>query len=240
MPWVAAVGAAVIGAGASLYGAYEGKQAADKQAKATRLAAQNSMNQFYQTRSDLAPYRAAGLNAENILAGKIAAGPGDFRKSPGYDFRLNQGINALDRGAASRGNLLNGGASKALTRYGQDYATNDYDNFLSRYYNSLVPLQNQASMGLGAAETTGQFGANAVNNQGNLLMAGANASGAGNAALAGGAYGIGGALNTGTDNMLAYKQYQDIQNYFNSQSKATNPNLVPTFENTLYQGPRTQ
>lgn len=193
---------AAISAGSAIYGAYEGKQASDKQAKADKLAAQNAMDQFYQTRTDLAPYRAVGVNALAKYSGMLATGPGDYRESPGYQVRLKQGLNAIRYGAAARGLLGSGGTDKALMRYGQDYATNDYGNFMADWYNRLNATGNLANTGLGAAETTGQFGANAVNNAGNYNVLSAEASGGGNAALAGAGYGIAQTGNALLDNYM--------------------------------------
>ena len=49
----------------------------------------------------------------------------------------------MERSAASKGSLLSGGSLKAAQRYGQDYATNEYDNFLRRYYDRANFAQNQ-------------------------------------------------------------------------------------------------
>jgi hypothetical protein len=52
--------------------------------------------------------------------------------SPGYEARFNQGLQARERGAAGRGSLLSGGTLKALNRYGQDYASNEYGNYVKQ------------------------------------------------------------------------------------------------------------
>jgi hypothetical protein len=157
---------------------------------------------YDQTRADLAPWREAGANALKTLQDKINAGPGEFEKSPGYDFRLSEGTKALERGAAAKGGLLSGGASKALVRYGQDYATNDYDNFLARYYQSLSPLQNLSASGGNAAAQTGQAAIQTGQSIGqNTIAAGnAQAGGAINHANA-----ITGGINSGVNNYLMWK-----------------------------------
>jgi len=108
---------------------------------------------FDQSREDTAPWISAGKNALTSLQDKMAAGPGDFETSPGYQFRLEEGQKAIERGAAARGGLLGGAEQKALTRYGQNYATGDYDNFLRRYYDSLNPDQSLAGIGQSTATT---------------------------------------------------------------------------------------
>lgn len=48
--------------------------------------------------------------------------------SPSYDFRFNEGQRALDRSAAARGRLFSGATGRAQTRYGQDFASQEFEN----------------------------------------------------------------------------------------------------------------
>ena len=89
----------------------------------------------------------AGQNALKKYAGMVDAGPGDYTKSPGYDFRFNEGLNALQRTQAAKGKLNSGETDKWAIQYGQDFATNDYDNFLNRYYQSLEPHRDLSKTG---------------------------------------------------------------------------------------------
>ena len=61
---------------------------------------------------------------------------------PGYDARFNQGLIANERSAAAQGSLLSGGTQQALNRYGQDYASNEYNNYVNQ---QLQARQQQAS-----------------------------------------------------------------------------------------------
>jgi hypothetical protein len=54
------------------------------------------------------------------------------QNDPGYDFRLQQGLDQIRADAASKGVLMSGGTDKALTRYAQDYASNEYKNVYDR------------------------------------------------------------------------------------------------------------
>src|SRR4030095_4612225 len=56
----------------------------------------------------------------------------DFTGSPGYQFRLGEGLKALERSAAARGTLLTGGTLKGLERYGQGFASNEFANEYAR------------------------------------------------------------------------------------------------------------
>src|SRR5436190_905952 len=56
----------------------------------------------------------------------------DLQNEPGYQARYQMGLQGLERGAAAQGSILSGGTQKALARYGQDYASNEYSNAYNR------------------------------------------------------------------------------------------------------------
>lgn len=172
MSFVSGIVGAVTGADAS-------RSAANTQADASKDATQIQLQMYEEGRQDTAPWREAGENALKTLQDKIATGPGDYTKSPGYDFRLGEGVKVLDRSGSAKGNVLSGAQQKALTRYGQDYGTNDYQNFLANYYQSLTPYQSLAGQGMTTANTAAT--------QGNQVGAniGANTINSGNAQAAG-------------------------------------------------------
>lgn len=92
------------------------------------------------------------------------AAPGDryggFYASPGYQFRLDEGGRAMDRSAAARGMLLSGAQNKALTRYGQGVASDEFNQYANA-------LRNIAGLGQVSGQTAGgaasQYGVNAAN-----------------------------------------------------------------------------
>ena len=51
---------------------------------------------------------------------------------PSYNWRVDQGVKALDRSAASRGRLRSGAQDQAITQFGQDMATQEYQNAFNR------------------------------------------------------------------------------------------------------------
>jgi hypothetical protein len=61
-----------------------------------------------------------------------------FQTSPDYQFRMKEGVNALDRSAASKGMLLSGAQTKATQQYGGDLASGEYNN----YFNKLLNMSN--------------------------------------------------------------------------------------------------
>lgn len=207
---VAVVGGAVIASQAARSGANAqadaARDAANATANATAESVAESRRQYDLARADMTPWRESGVNALAKLVNKVNAGPGDYTKSEGYDFRLSEGNKAIERSAAARGSVLSGGTLKALTRFGQEYATSDYDNFLRRYYESLNPLQSLAGVGQSSSAQTASLGAQSAANIANTTMAGA--SGVSNALLQGGQAQAAGAINqaniyTGATNSIA-------------------------------------
>ena len=159
----------------------------DKQLVAQRDALDQQMafqrEMYEKTRADFAPYRESGvanLNQLNTLLGiggnTGAADYGRFRtadftntdflanKDPGYGFRMSEGLKAVDRQAAARGGLISGNALKASQAFGQDMASQEYNNAFNRYQtvrgNTLQPFQMGAAAGQSAAAMQGQANAN--------------------------------------------------------------------------------
>lgn len=163
----------------AILGSNASSDAANTQAAAANNATATQLQMFREGLEATKPWREAGKNALSTLQSRVNEGPGSFVKSPGYDFRLAEGEKAILRNAAATGGSQGGRTLKALTRFGQDYATNDYDNFLARYYQSLTPYQSMAGIGLTTASQAAAQG-NAVGAQ-----VGQNMMNAGNAQAAG-------------------------------------------------------
>ena len=138
---------AAAGAGASIYGAHKAsgasKQAAAQQAAAGREAAALQ-----------APYREVGGQGLTALSSLLGLGGGPIgaglETTPGYQFRLGEGLKALERSAASRGTLLTGGTLKGMQRYAQDVASQEYDKRVNQ-------LGNIAGIGQRASESSGEL-----------------------------------------------------------------------------------
>ena len=58
--------------------------------------------------------------------------PYDWQTDPGYQFRLGEGAKTIENSALARGGLLSGKTAKALTRYGQDYGSQEFGNVFGR------------------------------------------------------------------------------------------------------------
>jgi hypothetical protein len=138
------------------------KSAAQTQAASADAATQLQRDIYNKFMEMNKPYYEAGVNAlGQITRGEVTA-------EPGYGFRLGEGMKALERLQASRGNLLSGGAMKAGQRYAQDLASQEYDKSFNR-------LAQIAGFGTGATSRAGEAGQNYAGQAGELGMQGANA-----------------------------------------------------------------
>lgn len=167
------------------------QQAANTQAAASREATQIQKDMYDQTRADLMPYADAGKTSLDQLMGQM--GPDgyfnqtytgqDIYNDPSYQFRLQQGQDAIQSGAAARGGLLSGATLKALQGYGQDMASQEYQNAYNRFNadqtNQYNRLSNLVGVGQNAAAQQGNAGAQTAQAVANNTMAGANAQAAG-------------------------------------------------------------
>lgn len=225
MPWgiaAAGIASAVGSVAAGSAQASATQQAAQTSAAASDAASQAQLQMFQKTQELQQPWRQAGITALNQLtagtAGQEAAymkpfSMADYQQDPGYQFRLQQGLQALDRSASARGGLLSGGALKGIQQYGQGLASQEYGAAYDRYqqqqanqFNRLAALSGVGQTAVGQLQQAGQQYAQ---NVGNIGITGA--SNIANAQLAAGqaqasAYqGVGQALGG------AYQNYQNQQ-----------------------------
>jgi hypothetical protein len=164
-PVAAIAGSAIVGAGASLFGSSQASKSADKaakqQKKAAKIAAAQQKAALERQIGLQEPFRQVGVNAlaEYPKAAEYTPfGMPQFQADPGYNFRLAEGMKALERSAAARGLLQSGGTLKGIQQYGQNLASDEYQNAFQRYLTErqakLSPLEYQ--IGLGQAAASGQ------------------------------------------------------------------------------------
>lgn len=210
--------------------------AAAAQLQATRESIAAQERAFERQVALQEPFREAGMKGQNELmrllglSGDVNAKDygtlarsftgQDMYKDPGYDFRLKEGIKALDRSAAARGGLLSGNQLRGVTQFGQDYATNEYQNAFNRYQAERAARLNPLQSLSGQAQSTANTLTNAAGTLGSgesaALMAGGNAAaagliGAGNARASGyvgGANAWGNTIGNITNAYVGYKQNQ--------------------------------
>ena len=191
--------------GSAVVGLVGSKMSSDAQAKGAKSGAKaeermSEANLEFQRemeasqREDFAPWTEAGGQALEKLWAGVQAGdfdPGQFDPSqidlesdPGYQFRLDEGIEARDKSAASRGRLLSGAQNKAIEGFAQDTASQEYGNAYARYsdqytkendakkqkYNMLTGISQQgqasAARQAGATSQLAQTGGNIMSNTG--------------------------------------------------------------------------
>src|SRR5277367_5432002 len=123
----------------------------------------NAQNQATQQQQQAeSPYTSAGGQAASQLSSLLGSPGGGWNQSfqaptaaqaaatPGYQFQLQQGAQALDNSAASRGGLLTSGTAKQQQEFGQGLASTNYqqtyNNALTQYQQSYNEYQqNQAN-----------------------------------------------------------------------------------------------
>lgn len=161
MPWIIG-GAALLGAGASLFGS---SSASDAQAEAAAKAIKEQRRQFDLTRSDLSGYRNVGNQATTTMADLYGFnGPeaqqraySQYQASPGFNEALQGGLSDVStRFAASPAGYGGGGVQKALLDYGQRAR-------LSDFYNWRQGVGGQQQIGYSAAAGGAQLGQQSAN-----------------------------------------------------------------------------
>ena len=198
-PVVAIAGSAVGGAISSSNQARASRRAADAQVQSAAEASRLQREMFAEQTRLQEPFRQGGLAGQNRLMELLGIGGdasvadygrdardfsvNDFEVDPGYAFRLSEGNKALERSAAARGMLMSGSMFKGAQRFGQDLASQEYQNAFNRFQTNrssrLNPLMGMAGAGQNAtnvvSSAAGQLGQNL----------GENAMGAGNARASG-------------------------------------------------------
>jgi hypothetical protein len=161
----------IIPAAATLLGSALGGRSAEKAARTTAESADKAtelQRQVYEESvARQQPFLQTGTEFFNQLAALQRGGPGAaqnfLQMDPSYGFRLGEGLKALERSAAARGGLMSGATGKALQRYGQDFASQEFGNA----YNRLAQLANVGPQAAGVMSNLGQTYAG---NVGNIMM----------------------------------------------------------------------
>jgi len=212
----------------SVYSSYQAGEAAEASAEASEegarleretakenLAFQKELAE--QQRGDFAPWRDIGKKSldrlwAGVQSGEFDVGQVDVTKDPGYRYRMKEGIEALDASAAARGRLLSGSQKKALTKYGQDYGSNEFarayarkSDEKARRYNMLSNLsQGGQASSAQQAQATSQLASTGGNIMSNLGRSQNIAQQDIGAARAGAYQGSAQAVNQGVQNWMLY------------------------------------
>ena len=201
----AVIGAGVLGAGATIYGA---NTAASAQENAANTAANTQLSMYNTTNQNLAPYRAIGGQAAGQLSTQLSSltspivmDEATLENTPGYQFNLTQGLKAAQNSAAARGLGSSGAALKGATTFATGLADSTYQN----QFQNAVTNQTNAFNRLSSLVNTGENAGAQTGAAGTAAASGAAAAqiGAGNAAAAG-ANATGGAISNLSNNLGGY------------------------------------
>ena len=237
----ALLGSAVIGAASAANSSKQASKTANaqvgaadrasaEQARQYDLSRQDQLDLLERQRKDQQPWMDAGRSALSQLSTGMGEGGAftrrfglsDFQADPGYQFRMQQGEQGINRAAAARGGFNSGATLKALARFNSDLGSQEYGNAYTRFNNDqnsqVSRLQSLAGVGQSATNVIGQAGTDAY---GRILSAGQNRANniadyalqAGNA-RASGYVGSANAINSGIGQGLKYYQNQQMLDQF--------------------------
>lgn len=113
---------ALLGSAVSAIGQHSASKRAEKISQQA-LAQQREQQERVWSAAD--PYMKAG----GAAVGRLNNPAESFTTSPGYEFRMKQGLDAVGTNQAVNGLLRSGGAMKALNDYGQGMASDEYNKW---------------------------------------------------------------------------------------------------------------
>lgn len=188
MPFGGMLTTSLVGAGSSILGGLFGGSASKQYQKSLQQAQDYLKGQTTSGLQDYQPYLSAGKGATTTL-GSLLGTPGqgllqnwtgqfnaptaaEAEATPGYQFQLKSGMDAIQNSAAGKGSLLSGRTLADLNNYAQGTASTNYQNtfnnaltqyqsaygtFLNNQNNQYSRLMGLSGEGLSAAQGAGQF-----------------------------------------------------------------------------------
>lgn len=165
-------------------GSTAASNAADAQIAAGQQANQTQLDIYNKNTANAQPYMDAGRTSLGQLQGSMGDltrkfGAGDFQQDPGYQFALNQGMQAIQRSAAAKGSLNSTGTMQDLNNYAQGMASqqyqNAYDRFTQNQQQRYNMLSGQAGMGQASMSALAGVGENYANQVGSNMLGMGNA-----------------------------------------------------------------
>lgn len=157
---MAAITGAAFAAGTAVYGANQQRRAGNRAANAAQQGSQAEIaeraRQFDLSRADYAPYQAAGVDALDRQQRFLDGDRSGFESDAGYRFIRDEQQRGLERGAAARGALYNGGTSVDLLRQMTGLANQTAGDYWNR-------LAGRAGQGQSATSGLASLGASMAN-----------------------------------------------------------------------------
>lgn len=154
---LAAAGMAAGGLGLGALGSMFGSSGAKKQLALMREALDYQKGIDQRTYKDLSPYRDFGSTQLNALSGFLNEKNPESFIDPGYNFRLQSGVNAINNNAATKGMLQSGDTLRELTQFGQDMGSQEYGNAFNRWLGEGQFRQGLTGIGQNAATQGGSL-----------------------------------------------------------------------------------
>lgn len=154
MPMIAGAVASVAG---GLLGGKGAKKAAKAQVQLGREALGLQKQMFDTVWNGTAPYREYGAKSLGDAYGMLQPGY-DYKASPGYQFRLGEGLRGVENSAAARGLLQSGGTLKGIDRYAEGLAASDFGDAFNRNMAIAGGGQQALSTGAGSAQNYANAG----------------------------------------------------------------------------------
>jgi hypothetical protein len=86
-----------------------------------------------QALGQISPYQKVGTEALDMYKNMVLGGDmSQFQASPGYQFRLGEGIKELEKRGSAMGTTLSGSQLKGIQDYAQNLASQEYGNYLGQ------------------------------------------------------------------------------------------------------------
>jgi hypothetical protein len=164
------------------------------------------------------PFYQTGLSANDQMMIEMGLAPGQstFQTTPGYEFKMNESLGAVEGSAAASGGLMSGATMESLLYTGHGIADQEHDDYLAQL-NMMTDRGFAAGTNMaasqGAADATRQ---NIYGNTANMQ----NAAYGNYGANVYNAYGTQGANNYNTNAMYASGLSSAQQNTFNALAGA--------------------
>lgn len=183
------------GIASGVIGSNAAQTAAAQQASVAKAQQAQTAQMFSTVQANMQPFVDAGKTAIPGVENLLGLGPqgtagimSQLQSTPGYQFALNQGLQATQNGYAAQGLGQSGAALKGAANYSEGLAENTYSNVFSNF---------MSAAGLGAS-ASGNLAQSAAQFQGseNAL------AGTGAAATAAGTVGSANSLTSGITNAL--------------------------------------
>ena len=167
---------------------------------------------------------ASGTNGITAGAGLQPFNPQNLQNTPGYEFQLQQGENALSNNMTQGQGANSGNVLKGLNNYAQGAASTEYqsayNNYMQQLQQTYSMLSGQSGVGANAALGVAGIGQSTGASIGNNITSAGAAQAAGQV---GSANAISGGISNLSNNYLTYQNNQNMQQLLANQNNGNTP-----------------